>query len=214
MYKLLVDLRGKEIKEIKPLLPLMNTPYEVKRTFSDFVLFEDDNPILVVERKTMTDLVSSLGKRLNSQLIRMKPYTPASFVILVGKLADIKYVAKMKKMKFSEEHLFGAIASSSIRAGVHFLWVQDNTQAIVLIDKICEKFIEGKLDVPIVTKKDKEKLRAITLSFCWGVTPELGKKLLKKFGSIENIINASEEDFKEMGISKRIWTDIQGFYRG
>ena len=213
-YKILVDIRGKEIKKIKPLLPLMYTPYKIKNTLSDFVLMDGEKVLAVFERKRINDFVSSLGKRLNQQALNMMPYVPAAYIVLVGDLSEIKYVAKMKKMKFSEEHFFGAIASVTIRTGISVLWVKTNAEAIVLIDKMCKKIIEGKFGVPTVTKKNKQKLRVTALSFCWGVRPDISKKLLKEFGSIEGIINATENDFKRLNLSKRMYKSIQEFFRG
>jgi len=210
LYKVLVDIRGSEIKKIKKILPLMEMPYEIKHTVSDFVLFRDDEAIAVFERKTVQDFVSSLGKRLNGQTLTMLPYNPASYIVLVGELSDIKYVAKMRKQAFSEEHFFGAIASISVRTGINILWVKNNVEAVVLIDKICKKIAEEKMNIPHTAKKDKDKLRVISLCFCWGVRPAMAKKLLKKFGSIENILKASQ---KELGVSKRIYNSIQEFYR-
>jgi ERCC4-type nuclease len=194
---------------------MMDTPYEVKQTLSDFVLMNDDEVVAVFERKTMGDFVSSLGnRRLDEQALKMLPYTPASFLILVGNLSEVKYVAHFRKQQFSEEHFFGAIASLAIRDGIHILWVKTNEEAIVLVDKICKKIIDNKMDVPHTAKKNLEKLRIISLCFCWGIRPAQAKKLLKEFGNIEGVLNASEQQLKDMGMSKRIYNSIQDFYRG
>jgi intein/homing endonuclease len=170
-------------------------------------------PALTLVHNTMTDFVSSLGSRLNGQALTMLPYTPASFIILVGHLNEIYYVAKMKKQRFSEEHFFGAIASLAIRDRINVLWVKTNMEAVVLIDKICKKIEEGKMDVPHMAKKDKKKLRIISLCFSWGIRPDQAKKLIKEFKTIQGVLDATPEQFKKLGLSKRCYNSIQEFYR-
>jgi ERCC4-type nuclease len=212
--EILVDLRGKEKEIMEKPLKKMKTPYKIVRTFSDFVLMDDDKVRAVFERKTVADFVSSLGNRMEKQSLTMMTEYPANFLVIVGDIEDIYMVARMKKTPFYEGQFFGAIASFVVRTGLNIIWVKDNEQAITVIDKISKKIIEDKLWCPKVTKKHRKRLRLIALSFAWGVSVEKAKLLIDEFGSIEGVINASEKEIKKLGFSKRTYNSIQELYKG
>jgi len=212
--EILVDLRGKEKEIMEKPLKKMKTSYKIVRTFSDFVLMDDDKVRAVFERKTVADFVSSLGNRMKKQSLTMMTEYPANFLIIVGDIEDIYMVARMKKRPFHKGQFFGAIASLAVRNGLNIIWVKNNEQAITVIDKISQKIIEEKLWCPKVTKKHMKRLRLISLSFTWGVSVEKAKLLIDEFGSIEGVINASEKEIKKLGFSKRTYNSIQELYKG
>jgi len=150
----------------------------------------------VIERKTISDFISSMiNHRLIKQIEELKQHKN-KLIIIEG---------------FSEQHLYGKkderVNSNAIRGfllsivlkhQIPIIFSRDSEDTAKFIDVLSsKKEKELNLNAKKKTLSKKEQLQFIIESFP-GIGPKKAKSLLKKFGSIQNITLASEEDLKEI----------------
>jgi Fanconi anemia group M protein len=150
----------------------------------------------VIERKTISDFLSSMiNHRLLNQIEELKQYE--------NKLLIIEGISE-KELYNDEE---GGINSNAIRGFILYILLthkipiifsknsEDTAKFISVLSK--RKDREINLNAKKKTLDKKEQLQYIVESFP-GVGPKKAKRLLEKFGSIQNIILAPTEDLKEI----------------
>jgi DNA excision repair protein ERCC-4 len=150
----------------------------------------------VIERKTVSDFISSMiNHRLINQIEELKQYE--------NKLLIIEGISE--KELYSEEE--SGINPNAVRGFlinillVHKIPIifsknsEDTAKFINVLSK--RKDREINLNAKKKTLSKKEQLQFIIESFP-GVGPKKARKLLEKFGSIQNIILASTEDLKDI----------------
>lgn len=198
-FELIVDSREKE--NATKVLDKAGIPYiRAALDTGDYQIVVPEGRI-TIERKQMTDFIGSLmSGRLEDQLRRLSEHEVPGLVI-TGSFTDYKRYAKFKH--FTQDHVEGAIASCVVKFGLRFvIWIQsdkDNPHAtgINITSKILKKISEGKIDkIPdrkLKRFKTDEPVIDIVRMMC-GVSGETAKRLLKEFGCIKGIINASDED--------------------
>ena len=151
---------------------------------------------VVVERKEVHDLASSIiTDRIKDQLLRLSHEPKHQWLIIHGSPLSIPDSVSIKT-----EHLLGFVASVTVRYGINVCWLRNLEEAIYVIIKIIKKVHEGKLGIPYLPRKRiysrDERVRAIRLAF--RVSEKVAKGLLKKFGSLRGICNASEKELKKV----------------
>jgi Fanconi anemia group M protein len=159
-----------------------------------------------IERKSMEDLIASLkDSRLFDEIIKMKNSFEHAVLLVEGSISQIHGI--------NPNALFGAMASIILKFNMSIIYTENSEQSADIIISLAKKEqFDDKKSVPIKVPKlpesDKGKIEVILSSF-----PKLNvtraRALLNHFGSLQNILNASENDLQEVpGIGKTIAKEI------
>jgi ERCC4-type nuclease len=161
----------------------------------------------VIERKTVNDFISSmLNHRLMNQIEELKQYE--------NKLLIIEGISEQELYKEDREGVSanairGFLLSILLKHKMPIIYsndAEDTARFIGVLSK--RKDTEINLNAKKKTLNKKEQLQFIIESFP-GVGPKKAKRLLEKFGSIQNIILAPTEDLKEiLGVNANIVREI------
>lgn len=145
---------------------------------------------IVVERKSEDFLPSVFSKHLDEQLadIVSDEKVVTGFLIIDKTLDDL--IAMAHERDISENVVYGAIASLALK-GFPPIFCGDVINFRNVVAKIFEKGRDGKERIFVPKLRIKKSKAIVTFP---GVNEELGIRLLKIFGSIKNIINASKEE--------------------
>ena len=194
MTKIIVDHR--EDKEIIRELTKQGLDLEIKQlAVADFIIQTKDNEgnikDLAIERKSQMDFINSIiDKRLVTQLINLKEYYPLQLLIIEGS----RNIFAIRN--FHPNAIRGMLSSIAIDFQIPMIYTKnfrDTASFLNIIAKRLEKqrknFSLVKKRKPLTLKEQQEFL----IESLPGIGPSLSKELLKKFGSVKKIINASEE---------------------
>jgi ERCC4-type nuclease len=182
----IVDIHEKNSLVLSELVALGVQAHVQKLEVGDYIAGD-----VVIERKTMPDFVSSmLSKRLREQLINLKR---AEKPLLIVENFDFDY-----DVRINQNCIKGFIMSIMLNYQIPVLFTkdsQDTADYLFLLAKKDKHACES-LRLKRRTLNKKELARYILEGFP-GIGPATAGKLLKKFGSIKAIINASEEELKK-----------------
>lgn len=157
----------------------------------------------VIERKTMQDAFYSMRRgHWDDQLERGSHYCREHqipyILALSGNLESFVENEKTRqRFNTNGEALIGGIASAAVRYGVHLVWVEDKTEMLKIVFKMIQKIYEGKLfkQKRIVIRGYKGySQRVLRLHRLIGISLNLSDKLIKKFGSLKNVLLAKDKD--------------------
>jgi len=190
MIKIIVDNR--EHKEIIEELERENIPYKREQlVIADFVI---EN--IGIERKTQNDFINSIiDKRLLNQLIELKNHFEIPLLILEGdkNLYSIR--------DFHPNAIRGMLASITLDYQIPIIFTKNHRDTVAFLKVIINRIEKGHRIVSLLKKKKpltlKEQQEYLIESLP-GIGPTIAKNLLKKFSTIKNIINASEDDLKKV----------------
>jgi Fanconi anemia group M protein len=149
---------------------------------------------LVVERKTRSDFEQSIiDQRLFHQLQNMFRNYERGVVIVEGESTE---------GRISKEALLGAYSSVVADFGASLFFTRNKEKTAELIFSIAKHEQLAKKQPMRVFAKRKTltasaNQRAIVEMFPM-VGPKLAKALLTHFGNVENVVNATEEELKEV----------------
>ena len=152
---------------------------------------------VVVERKTVEDFLSSLmDKRLFVQAGDISRNFTSPILILEG--TDDIYSLR----GISENAVRGAIASLSIDFGIRIIRTENETDTAKFLHLIAKREqLDENRSVSLRGEKKpallEEKQRFILESLP-NVSSVLAKRLLEKFGSVQNVVNASKKELNEV----------------
>jgi len=188
--KIIVDYREKNSLVISALIRLGIEIEFRELKVADYIVKD-----VAIERKTINDFVSSmLNKRLFNQIQELQQYK--------NRLLLIEGIEEQEL--YSDEE--GGVNGNAIRGFLLSILLKHNIP--IIFTKNAEdtaKFIsvlskKQKKEMALKTKKrilnKKEQLQFIIESFP-GIGPKTAQKLLTKFKTIQNIINAPEQELKE-----------------
>jgi len=217
--KIIVDYREKNSLIISELIRLGIEIEFRELKVADYIVKD-----VAIERKTINDFTSSMiNKRLFNQIQELKQYKNRLLLIegideqelysddensyaISGRLHEgnrpSKFRGKSKKNKgFSSgvnaNAIRGFLLSIVLKHNIPIIFTknyEDSAKFISVLSKKQTKEMALKAKKRILNKK--EQLQFIIESFP-GIGPKTAQKLLKKFKTIQNIINASEEELKE-----------------
>ncbi len=180
---------------VTQLLKEMGCEIEVKQLeVGDFLLSDS----VVVERKTIADFVSSIvDGRLFNQLSSMTENFEKPLVLVEGHIYDLFETSNMHK-----NALIGALTSIALDCRVPVLFTAGQRETAEFLYVIAKREQLGK------TKQIRLRIgrKGLTLQgqrqFIVESLPlvgaEMAKKLLKRFGSVKAIVNASEKELQEV----------------
>jgi len=151
---------------------------------------------IVIERKTVSDFISSMiNHRLMNQIEELKQYE--------NKLLIIEGISEQEL--YSENNtgvnanaIRGFLLSILLKEKIPIIFSKNSEDTAKFINILSKrKDREINLNAKKKTLDKKEQLQFIVESFP-GVGPKKARKLLEKFGSIQNIILASTDNLKDI----------------
>lgn len=143
-----------------------------------------------VERKTLSDLQSSIiNKRIFSQLQNLKQY-PNNLLIIEG--AD-----KDDKLFLHENAIRGFILSVFLDYQTPIIFTKNEKDTALYLSILAKRTPKKPLSLrQSITFKDKKEQIQFILEGFPGVGPATAKKLVEKFKSLKNIINATKSELQ------------------
>ena len=191
--KIIADYREKNSLVISELISL-GIDVEIKELkVADYVVKG-----VAIERKTVSDFISSMiNRRLINQLEEISQY-PDRLLIIEGIDEQELYTDAENREGVHPNSIRGFLLSILLKYRVPIIFTknyQDTAKFFWILAR--RKSKEIPLNVNKKSLNKKERLQFIIEGFP-GIGPKTAKKLLKKFGTIKNIINASEEELKEI----------------
>lgn len=157
----------------------------------------------VFERKEIGDLVNSIfarygqTSRLFEQMDAMFDYCERSekvpWLLISGNMERVEQQFKERNQTLNRQAIYGALASVSVRYGVHIIWSERSfTELLELIKSIAEKVKEGKLNQPIRRKlKEFSRWRSVaTIANALQISPKIAEDCVKKFGGLYGTLDA------------------------
>ncbi len=153
---------------------------------------------VAIERKTVSDFISSMiNRRLLKQLEELGQYKER-LLIVEGIDEQELYTDSEDRIGMHPNSIRGFLLSILLKHKVPIIFTknyEDTAKFLSVLSK--RKSIEFPLNVKKKNLNKKEQKQFIIEGFS-GIGPKTAKKLLKKFKTIKNIINASEEELKEV----------------
>ncbi len=192
--KIIIDYREKN-----SLIPaeLIESGFKIK--FQNLKVADYLVGDVAIERKTISDFITSMkNRRLVKQLEELQQYEKR-LLIVEGIDEQELYTDSKDWAGMHPNSIRGFLLSILLKYKVPIIFTkncEDTSNFISLIAKK-RKSNELPLNVKKKTLNKKEKLQFIVEGFP-GIGPKTAKKLLKKFKTIKNIINASEEELKKV----------------
>jgi Fanconi anemia group M protein len=163
----------------------------------------------VIERKTVSDFISSMiNKRLLRQIEELKQYQD-KLLVIEGISEKELYNENYNGEGINPNAIRGFLLSIILKHKMPVLFTKDSEDTARFIDILSKKKEkELSLNATKKTLNKKEQLQFIIESFP-GVGPKKSKKLLEKFGTIQNLILAPTEELEEiLGIRAKVFREI------
>jgi ERCC4-type nuclease len=158
---------------------------------------------VAIERKTVSDFISSMiNKRLIWQLEEMKQYEK--------KLLIIEGIEEQELYNDSPEGINGnairgMLLYISLEAATPIIFTKDYEDTARFLFLIAKRQEKSPSPLSLHAKKksfDRQEQKQYILEAFPGIGPSTAKKLLEKFKTISNTLNASEDELKEILKSK------------
>ena len=187
---IIVDTREKQSLISANLLnQKANIQYE-KLDIGDY-LIEDT----IVERKTFQDFIGSMiNKRLTEQLFNLKKY-PRYFLIIEG------FYYHYNEFNIHENAVKGMLLSIAMDFKIPIIYTEneeDTANFLILVAKRHEKPKPQNAIRQTKTLKTLEEQKQFILEGFPGIGPTTAKQLLKKFQTLRNIFNTSENELTKI----------------
>ena len=154
---------------------------------------------VVIERKTVSDFLGSMiNRRLLRQLEELQQYKKRILVIEGIYEKEIYPDNENNLNGIHPNAIRGFLISIILKYNVPIIYTknpEDTAKFISVLAKRTEK--EASLNVSKKNLTKSERMQFILEGFP-GIGPKTARKLLEKFKTIKNIINASEEEIKKI----------------
>ncbi len=152
---------------------------------------------VAIERKTVFDFISSMkNKRLIRQLEELQQYQN-KLLIVEGIDEQELYTDSDEKIGMHPNAIRGFLLSILLKYKVPIIFTKDYKDTARFISVLLKKKSkETSLNVSKKHLNKKERIQFILEGFP-GIGPKTAQKLLKKFKTLKNIMNASQEELKE-----------------
>ncbi|MFH1522118.1 MAG: ERCC4 domain-containing protein, partial [archaeon] len=168
-----------------------NIKYE-KLDIGDY-LIEDT----IIERKTFSDFVGSmLNKRLLEQLSNIKKY-PKHFLILEG------FYYNYNDFNVHKNAIRGMLLSIVTDFKIPIIYTENEEDTADFLILVARRYEKPKTENTIrqtKTLKTLEEQKQFILEGFPGIGPVATKTLLKKYKTLKNIFNATENELRKMKI--------------
>ena len=218
--KIIVDYREKNSLVASELRRLgLNVEFKELKV-ADYIVKD-----IAIERKTVSDFIGSMiNKRLLNQLEELQQYENKLLIIEGIDEQELYTDSEENSVRFHRRQLetahprqegkskktvgcFQGVHPNSVRGFLLSILLkhkipiiftknsEDTAKFILILSKRKEK--ELSLNVNKKTLNKKDRMQFILESFP-SIGPKTAKKLLKKFKTIKNIVNASQEELKKV----------------
>lgn len=204
---ILVDVR--EPERIVEMLKSMGVELHTRRlSIADYVITHSSYSI-AVERKDANDYLNSiLDGRLFDQVYNLSKSYEVSFICIIG-TPDF--------VRLKKEAFLGSLLSIALKTKGRVVPVQfENEFDFCLALKLLNRQVEnGKVTAFPMLRKFKVEDSIAMLTAIPGIGVEKARRLLNRFGSVYNIVNASIADLMKVeGIGEKQAKRIYNFVRG
>lgn len=209
MINLLIDAREQKLKTLFETTSVINIPkidYECQTLdLGDFIFKQDDNILLIIERKTINDLYASIKDgRHKEQKARLLSNYPKSKIIYIIEGA-------IEPINHDENIIYGAILNSQFRDSLSivrtlninethkylcFLYKKILTKLEYFLTSWGEGEFNGGTLVPYEQTIKLKKKANMTPNLCQilqlaqipGISVNISKVILTKYGSLKTLI--------------------------
>ena len=196
--KLIADVREKNSLVIAELVSL-GVEVDIQHLkLADYLISNE----IAVERKTINDFAGSMiNRRLLDQLrdLKINYKNP----LLIVEKEDHQDLYKPSGINIHENAIRGMILTVAIQFNIPIIFTEGYEDTAKYLMLLAKKQTKPEGEISLVAKRHaysmKEQQRIIIESFP-GIGPKTAKEILKKFRTIKNFANASEEELK--GIPK------------
>ncbi len=151
----------------------------------------------IIERKTTSDFISSmLNKRLIEQLNQMRQYKQRLLIIE----GDLKDLYPNKESNLHPNSIRGFILSIITNYETNIIFTKDYQDTTSYLITLAKQQLKPKTQISLhsrIPKSLREQKQYILESFP-NIGPRKAELLLKKFKTLSNVFNASEEELKEI----------------
>ena len=186
--KVLIDQREKN-SLVPAILSKLNINYEFAHLPTGDYIIND----VIIERKTIPDLKSSIiDKRIFFQLEELKHYPKA--ILLVEGISNFELYEGI----IHENALRGFILSVALEHKIPVIFTENEEDSAKYIAVLARKTKKTELSLRPKIQLDRDEQKQFILEGFPGIGPTTAKKLLDKFKTIKNIINADEKELKEI----------------
>jgi len=200
----IVDSREKQ--ETFDLCKTMGIPAKrMKLEVGDFM-----SERMCVERKAVNDLYGSvLSQRLSDQLRRFNDYCEThgliKFLLVEGNVDTFtKSLPEGMDFRVNTDVIYGTMASAIVRDQMNLIWVLPASgsskesmtkEAIKLMYKVSQKIDEDKWGLQRrISLPHGPAMKVAHVASALRISMTLASRLLKKFGSLRNILLAKDSD--------------------
>lgn len=192
--KIIIDHREKNSLVISELEEL-NFDLEFKQLkVADFLVKN-----VAIERKTVNDFIASMkNRRLIKQLEEIQQYENR-LLIVEGIDEQELYTDSEDWVGMHPNAIRGFLLSIVLKYKVPIIFSKNYEDTAKFISLIARKKTDAEISLNVNKKtlNEKERLQFILEGFP-GIGPKTSKKLLQKFKTIKSLVNASEEELKEV----------------
>lgn len=194
-------LKGKKYEDRKKLIDELKSLSDGIEDIGVDYLVYDDSVMYCIERKTISDLISSITSgRLWMQLQRLKEMESdfsGKFVPILIIEGNEFMMKKILKGKYKREWMLGVIVGV-INLGIYVIRTETFSETIKVLSKYKDN-VDGSKTKKVVFKRAKvlnNEDNEVYAVLCGinGVGAVKAKKLLDKFGTVRNIFNAEREE--------------------
>jgi len=179
-------------REKQSLVPSLLSSLNLKTQFKQLPVGDYLVNGIVIERKTLSDLESSImNKRIFFQIQELKRY-PLSLLIIEGSFEN-------HQSTIHKNALRGFFLSLALKSKLPFIFTFDSKDTAKYISLLAKenKNTEISLRESKRFESKKDQLQYILEGFP-NIGPKTSKKLLKSFGTLKNIFNASEAELEKI----------------
>ena len=189
--KIIIDIREKNSLVASEIVKLgMEMEFQTLKV-GDYIAND-----VVIERKTVSDFVGSMiNKRLTRQLEELQQY-PKKILVIEG-IYEQELYPENNLEGVHPNAIRGFLISIILKYNVPIIYTknpEDTAKFISVLAKRVEK--EASLNVSKKNLTKSERMQFILEGFP-GIGPKTARKLLEKFKTIKNIINASEKELTD-----------------
>ena len=190
--KIEIDYREKSSLVISELISL-GIDIEIKELkVADYIVAG-----VAIERKTVSDFINSMKSgRLAKQLEELQQFE-SKLIIVEGIEEQELYTESEENIGMHPNSVRGFLLSILLNYKIPIIFTknyEDTAKFISVLSK--KKPRETPLNVSKKFLSGSEQTQYVLESFP-GIGPKTARKLLKRFGTIKNVINAPEEELKK-----------------
>tara|TARA_B100000029_G_scaffold24009_1_gene23713 strand:- start:868 stop:1545 length:678 start_codon:yes stop_codon:yes gene_type:complete len=201
--KLVIDSREKSnlYEYVESEASLINVPTEKQFIeIGDYVF----NDVCFEAKSTIDFLQSVINKRLWNQIDNMDRYYEHTFVVIHGSLHEMLAYPGYVKLDIPEQMLmnkfWGAICKIELDTDTRVFFTESKKKAAKFITSICKmRPINRQIIKPSLLKRiTTEDLRIDMLLTIKGVSEKKAKKLIKAYGSVMEIGEATVDELSNI----------------